>query len=90
MVVVSLLIIRFELDRDGAVHGEGAGDGGEFVTITIVIITTITIEIIIGAAVALGGGNTNDVHPIKAFFFAMIFLGEHKTVKGECDSFSSG
>ena len=85
--VVSLLIIRFELDRDGAVHGEGAGDGGEFVTITIVIITTI-----IGAAVALGGGSTNDVdvHPIKAFFFAMIFLGEHKTVKGECDSFSSG
>ena len=83
--MVSLLIIRFELDRDGAVHGEGAGDSGEFVTITIVIITTI-----IGAAVALGGGNTNDVHPIKAFFFAMIFLGEHKTVKGECDSFSSG
>ena len=86
--VVSLLIIRFELDRDGAVHGEGAGYGfAEIFTITIVIITTI-----IGAAVALGGGSTNDVdvHPIKAFFFAMIFLGEHKTVKGECDSFSSG
>ena len=89
--MVSLHIIRFELDRDGAVHGEGAGDGGaEIDTITIVIITTITLEIIIGAAVALGGGNTNDVHPIKAFFFATIFLGEHQTVKGECDSFSSG
>ena len=81
--MVSLHIIRFELDRDGAVDCEGAGDGGaEIDTITIVIITTI-----IGAAVALGGGNTNDVHPIKAF---LIFLGEHKTVKGECDSFSSG